>query len=306
MTDARVKSGSWTGFTDTKGDDLQMPPYAAFDFKRFSPDGKREVVVDVLANDYAYSRGRPRLISVDPKSRRGRAVTVRPDSALGRNVVSVEPANERLGFDMFRYTIGDKSGFQSQGYVFLEALRPFWVYEAEDPKVAQGRFGKPKRDDPLVSPGGATYVTLDDDADQATITWTISVPRRGQYGLRFRYQLHREAGAVASRWTTPCADSLRPADSASSSDTAPAIRSAAKSMEWAPTWTIMRRMTSVRSSWARASRSSRASTCLNSEFGRRWMCWLTSALPVLPERSKQNWYCFDRRPFGRKRKGPPP
>ncbi len=197
FTDARVKNGSWNGFTETKGDDVQMPPYAAFDFKRFQPDGKREVVVDVLANDYAYSQDRPRLVSVDPKSRRGRTVTMRMDAALGRHVVCVEPANERLGFDMFRYMIGDKNGFQSQGFVFLEALHPFWIYEAEDSNVAQGRFGKPERDDSIY-PGGPIYVTLDDASNQASITWTVNVPRSGQYGLRFRYQLHSEAGAVAS------------------------------------------------------------------------------------------------------------
>jgi hypothetical protein len=191
MADLKIANGAWDGFAECRGDDVQVPPYAAFDFVKFQPDRQRAIAVDVARNDYDYNRDTPTLVSVDPKTRRGRALEVKPDHS-GKPLVMVQAMPDRLGFDMFRYRIADQSGFQSEGYTFLEALRPYTIYEAEDVKLAKGGTGKPRQNRSNI-PKSTTYLPLGQG-----ITWKVRVDHSGTYGLKFRYQLYAGEGVSAS------------------------------------------------------------------------------------------------------------
>jgi len=195
MLEMKIQKGLWDGFSECRGDDVQIPPYAAFDFKRFQPDDNHPIIIDVLRNDYDYNRDAPKLFAVDAKTRRGRRTMIRTDSS-GRQVVMIEPISDRLGFDMFRYRIADQSGFQSEGYVFLEALRPYRIYEAEDRSTTRGGVGKPRRDKSYIS-RNVTYVPLGSAPDK-DITWKVHANHTGIHGLRFRYQFHGGEDTSAS------------------------------------------------------------------------------------------------------------
>ena len=93
---------------------------------------------------------------------------------------------------MFRYRIADKSGFQSEGYAFLEALRPYTIYEAEDLKLAESETGKSRQSRSNISNSTAALPL------GQGITWRVRANHSGSYGLKFRYQLYAGEGVSAS------------------------------------------------------------------------------------------------------------